>query len=232
MSVKFDSTVQPSINKSLLEELKKLYVPAICDACDTLGIKPMLMDQGIQEVWPGAKTAGIAATLKFAPLERGEVFREQMVMDILKLADKIVPGHFIVIDSSDVMPAGLLGQVTSSMLIQKGVVGAVVDGAVRDIAQVVELRFPMWARGRVATSIRGRMKITELQTVVKCGGQTVRPNDMVFGDQNGVVVIPPEHAERIIKKAKELAKADSWWFEQVKKGRKDFSELEKEVPLP
>jgi regulator of RNase E activity RraA len=76
------------------------------------------------------------------------------------------------------------------------------------------------------------MKITELQTVVKCGGQTVRPNDMVFGDQNGVVVIPPEHAERIIKKAKELAKADSWWFEQVKKGRKDFSELEKEVPLP
>nr|MDO8098867.1 hypothetical protein [Candidatus Njordarchaeota archaeon] len=232
MPVKFDSTIQPSVNKSFLEELSKLYVPAICDACDTLGIKPMLMDQGIQEVWPGAKALGVAATLKFAPLERGEKFREEMVMDVLKLADRIVPGNIIVIDSSNVMPAGLLGQVTSSMLIQKGVVGAVVDGAVRDIAQVIELKFPMWARGRVATSIRGRMKITEIQTVVKCGGQMVRPNDIVFGDQNGVVVIPPEYAEKIIKKAKELAKADSWWFEQVKRGRKDFAELEKEVPLP
>nr|MDO8135943.1 hypothetical protein [Candidatus Njordarchaeum guaymaensis] len=232
MPVKFNSTIQPSVNKSLLEELGKLYVPAICDAYDNLGIKPMLMDQGIQEVWPGAKAAGIAATLKFATLVRGETFREEMVVDVLKLADRIVPGNIIVIDSSNVMPAGLLGQVTSSMLIQKGVVGAVVDGAVRDIAQVIELKFPMWARGRVATSIRGRMKITEIQTVVKCGGQIVRPNDIVFGDQNGVVVIPPEHAEKIIKKAKELAKADSWWFEQVKKGRKDFAELEKEVPLP
>jgi len=232
LPVKFDSTIQPSVNKSFLEELSKLYVPAICDACDTLGIKPMLMDQGIQEVWPGAKALGVAATLKFAPLERGEKFREEMVMDVLKLADRIVPGNIIVIDSSNVMPAGLLGQVTSSMLIQKGVVGAVVDGAVRDIAQVIELKFPMWARGRVATSIRGRMKITEIQTVVKCGGQMVRPNDIVFGDQNGVVVIPPEYAEKIIKKAKELAKADSWWFEQVKRGRKDFAELEKEVPLP
>jgi len=232
LPIKFDSTIQPLVNKSLLEEFKKLYVPAICDACDTLRMKPMLMDQGIQEVWPGAKAVGVAATLKFAPLERGEAFREEMVMDVLKLADKIVPGNIIVIDSSNVMLAGLLGQVTSSMLIQKGVVGAVVDGAVRDIAQVIELKFPMWARGRVATSIRGRMKITEIQTVVKCGGQIVRPNDIVFGDQNGVVVIPPEHAEKIIKKAKELAKADSWWFEQVKKGRKDFAELEKEVPLP
>jgi regulator of RNase E activity RraA len=232
LPVKFDSKIQPIVNKPLLEELMKLYVPAICDASDTLGIKPMLMDQDIQEVWPGAKAAGVAATLKFEPLERGEAFREEMVMDILKLADKIVPGHFIVIDSSNVMPAGLLGQVTSSMLIQKGVVGAVVDGAVRDIAQVVELKFPMWARARVATSIRGRMKITELQTVVKCGGHSVRPNDIIFGDQNGVVVVQPEHADEVVKKAKELAKADSWWFEQVKKGRKNFAELEKEVPLP
>ncbi|WXG44236.1 MAG: hypothetical protein WED04_09405 [Promethearchaeati archaeon SRVP18_Atabeyarchaeia-1] len=45
-------------------------------------------------------------------------------------------------------------------------------------------------------------------------------------------VIPPEHAEKIVKKAKELAKADSWWFEQVRKGRKDFVELDKELPLP
>jgi regulator of RNase E activity RraA len=232
LPIKFDSTVQPLVNKSLLEELGKLYVPAVCDACDTLGIKPMLLDQGIQEVWCGSKAAGVAATLKFAPLERAEVFREEMVMDILKLADKLVPGHFIVIDSSNAMLAGLLGQVTSSMLIQRGVVGGVVDGGVRDIARVSELKFPMWARARVATSIRGRMKITELQTVVKCGGQTVRPNDVVFGDENGVVVIPPEFADKIVKKAKELSKADSWWFEQVRKGRKDFVELEKKVPLP
>jgi len=232
LPVKFDSTIQPQINKTLLDELKKLYVPAICDACDNMGMKPMLMDQGIQEIWPGAKAVGAAVTMKFAPLERGETFREEMVMDVLKLADKIVPGHMIVIDSSGIMPAGLLGQVTSSILMQKGTVGGVVDGAVRDIAQVTELKFPMWARGRVATSIRGRMKITEIQTSIQCGGHPVRPNDIIFGDQNGVVIIPPEHAEKILKEAKELAKADSWWFEQVKKGRKDLIELEKELPLP
>jgi regulator of RNase E activity RraA len=232
LTVKFDSSIKPLVNKSLLEEVGKLYVPAICDASDLLGIKPMLMDREIQEVWPGAKAVGIAATLKFAPLEHGEKFREEMVMEVLRLADKIVPGHMVVLDSSNAMLAGLLGQVTSSILMQKGAVGGVVDGAVRDLAQVKELKFPMWARGRVATSIRGRMKVTEMQTAIKCGGQTVRPNDIVFGDQNGVVVIQPEHADEVLKKAKELAKTDSWWFDQVRKGKRNIIELEKEQPLP
>ncbi|MHA1694172.1 MAG: RraA family protein [Candidatus Helarchaeota archaeon] len=114
-----------------------------------------------------------------------------------------------------------------------GFKGGVVDGPVRDIPQVTSLGFPIFVRGIVCSSIRGRMVI-DMDSVMKpieCGGRTINPGDLVFGDINRVVVMRKNDIEKVLEKAREIISTDKWWFKQLEKGRSQ-SDIEKERILP
>ena len=134
---------------------------------------------------------------------------------------------------SDQMIAAGLGQSTSRILQGLGFRGGLVDGPIRDIAQVTALQFPIFARGIICASIRGRMVVDleSVNTQIQCGGRTIHPGDLVFGDINGVVIVEKGHIESVLEKAKEIISTDTWWFEQLEKGRNP-ADIEKEKPLP
>ena len=134
--------------------------------------------------------------------------------------------------SGEMIAAGL-GQSTSRILQGLGFRGGLVDGAVRDIPQVTDLKFPIFARGIVCASIRSRM-IIDMDSVmqpINCGERTIKPGDLVFGDINGVVIVNANKIEDVLAKAKEIISTDKWWFEQLEKGR-DPTDIEKEKELP
>jgi len=84
---------------------------------------------------------------------------------------------------------------------KKGLAGLVVDGAVRDINEMVETRFPAFVKG---TTPRASHLVLDTLTVnqpMECGGAQVRPGDIVVGDDTGVVFVPVEHAEAVLKAA-------------------------------
>jgi regulator of RNase E activity RraA len=147
---------------------------------------------------------------------------------------KLVPKFPIMcVDMSGEMIAAGLGQSTSRILQGLGFRGGLVDGPVRDIPQVTDLKFPIFARGIICSSIRSRM-IIDMDSVmqpINCGKRTINPGDLVFGDINGVVIVDSAKIEEVLEKAKEIISTDKWWYEQLEKGR-DPTDIEKEKELP
>jgi regulator of RNase E activity RraA len=217
--------------ESLLNEYSKLYTPAVSDAIDELGLEPGFIDAGIRPIWNGARMVGFAGTIKMVPSD--EPLDRNVIARMVKFI-KLVPKFPIMcVDMSGEMIAAGLGQSTSKILQSLGFRGGLVDGPVRDIPQVTDLKFPIFARGIICSSIRSRM-IIDMDSVmqpIKCGERTINPGDLVFGDINGVVIVDSAKIEVVLEKAKEIISTDKWWFEQLEKGR-DPTDIEKEKELP
>jgi len=217
--------------ESILNEYSNLYTCAVSDAIDELGLEPGFIDSEIRPIWPGARILGLAGTMKIIPSD--EPLDRNIIAQMVKFIKQTPDFPVMCIDMSGHMIAAGLGQSTSRILEKLGFRGGLVDGAVRDIAQVTDLQFPIFARGIVCSTIRGRMVI-DMDSVMKpvnCGGRVITPGDLIFGDINGVIIVKSKDIETVLAKAKEMISTDKWWFEQLQKGRKP-SEIEKERPLP
>ena len=217
--------------ETTLNEYSRLYTPAVSDAIDELGLEPGFIDAGIRPIWNGARMVGLAGTMKMVPSD--EPLDRNVIARMVKFI-KLVPKFPIMcVDMSGEMIAAGLGQSTSRILQGLGFRGGLVDGPVRDIPQVTDLKFPIFARGIICSSIRSRM-IIDMDSVmqpIKCGERTINPGDLVFGDINGVVIVDSARIEEVLAKAKEMISTDKWWFEQLEKGRTP-TDIEKEKELP
>lgn len=217
--------------ESILQEYSRLYTCAVSDAIDELGLEPGFIDAGIRPMWPGARLLGFAGTMKMVPSE--EPLDRNIIAHLVKFLRKTPKFPVMCVDMSNQMIAAGLGQSTSRILMKLGFRGGLVDGPIRDLAQVIDLKFPLFARGIICSSIRSRM-IVDLESVMKpiqCGERIINPGDLVFGDINGVVIVKSENIETVLKKAKEMISTDKWWFDQLEKGRQP-EDIEKEKPLP
>ncbi|MHA1805267.1 MAG: RraA family protein [Promethearchaeota archaeon] len=215
----------------ILKEFFKLYTCAVSDAIDELGLEPGFLNYKIRPIWPGARMVGLAGTMKWVKSEK-ELDRN-IVARLVKFMKLVPPFPIMCVNMSGEMIAAGLGQSTSRMLQKLGFQGGLVDGPVRDIAQLIDIKFPLFARGIVCSSVRGRMDVDmdSLMKPIECGGRIINPGDLIFGDINGVVVVRSESIEQVLEKAKEIISTDKWWFEQLEKGREP-SDIEKERPLP
>ncbi len=217
--------------ETLLTEYSKLYTCAVSDAIDELGFEPGFLDAGIRPMFAGVRILGYAGTMKMIlsdePLDRN------ILTKLVKYIRKVPKFPVMCVDMSKQMIAAGLGQSTCKLLQGLGFKGGLVDGPIRDIVQVQDLNFPLFARGIICSSIRSRM-IVDLESVMKpveCGGIIINPGDLIFGDINGVVIVKQDKIEEVLEKAKEIISTDKWWFEQLEKGR-DPTDIEREKPLP
>jgi len=217
--------------QSILNEYSRLYTCAVSDAIDELGFEPGYIDAGIRPMWSGARLLGFAGTMKMVPSE--EPLDRNIIARLVKFMRKTPKFPVMCVDMSNQMIAAGLGQSTSRILMKLGFRGGLVDGPIRDLVQVIDLKFPIFARGTISSSIRGRMAI-DLESVMKpiqCGERKIKPGDLIFGDINGVVIVKSENIETVLEKAKEIISTDEWWFEQLEKGREP-EDIEKDKPLP
>ena len=106
---------------------------------------------------------------------------------------------------------------------QKGVVGAVVDGAIRDTDEIKALDFPICTRAIVPRSTHspysGRMEPIEVNVPITCGGVLVNPGDIVLADEIGVVVVPQKEAGEVLERAREQAAQEEETRKRIKEGK-------------
>ena len=111
----------------------------------------------------------------------------------------------------------------SGLCKMKGVIGAVVDGGIRDTDETRDLGFPIFSKSIVPRSTHspysGRMEPIEINVPIQCAGVIVRPGDLVLGDEIGVVVIPLENAADILKKAREQADKEEKTRAKIREGK-------------
>ncbi|MEV8405180.1 RraA family protein [Streptomyces niveus] len=172
---------------------------------DFLG-REQVMDIGIRPLWPSMpRIAGPAFTVRCPAgdnlMLHAAIYRAE-------------PGSVIVVQAGDVDYA-LAGGNVCAVAQRRGIAGFVLDGVIRDLGEVREMGFPVFARGVIP--IPGTKAAVEpLNRDVRCGGVTVRAGDIVVADEEGVVVTPHGRAEEVLsasraKLAKEAAESlDEW----------------------
>jgi 4-hydroxy-4-methyl-2-oxoglutarate aldolase len=160
----------------------EMSTATISDAMFRMGNKDRTMRARIKPVDRSMRVHGPACTAHAYP---GGTYASGLAMEAAK------PGDVIVIDAQGVLEAIMWGEIFSTMAAVAGVAGTIVDGAVRDIAEVIELGYPLFSAGIHPGAGTGD-KLGKVNITIQCGGVVVRPGDYVFGDLLGVVVVPPE----------------------------------------
>jgi 4-hydroxy-4-methyl-2-oxoglutarate aldolase len=134
----------------------------------------------LRPAWPGARIGGTAVTVLCWPGDN---------LMIHVAVEQCRPGDVLVVATNSPSTDGLFGELFATALQRRGVRGVVLGCGVRDVADLREMRFPVWSR---AVSAQGTVKATAgaVNVPVVLGGQTVRPGDVVVADDDGVTLVP------------------------------------------
>lgn len=187
------------MDTGIRETLRELSTTNVSDALDALGLKGSTY--GIRPIFEGAaKIVGEAVTLKL--IAAGETKGKTHLG--IKAIEAAKSGDVIVVDNGGRLDTSCWGGILANGAKLKGISGVVIDGACRDIDDYVEIGFPVYSRGAVVATARGRIMEESTNSLIGFGGVQVRPGDVVIADRSGVVIIPQEHLEKVIQKAQEL----------------------------
>ena len=165
--------------------------------------RSQFLDIAIRPLWqPMPRIAGPAYTVRCAPGDN---------LMLHAALYRAAPGSIIVVDGGGADPANhfaMSGGNVCAVAKKRGIAGFVIDGVVRDLAEVREYQFPIFARGVIP--IPGvKQTLGELQQPVSCGGVTVQAGDIVIADEEGIAVVPASEAEQVYAIAKARAEKDA-----------------------
>ncbi|MDN5302118.1 MAG: hypothetical protein PWQ60_1632 [Thermoanaerobacteraceae bacterium] len=201
--------------RELVESFREFCTPNIADNmnrffCVASEIKLINQVKGL-------KMVGTALTVKTRMADN------LMVHKALEIAK---PGDVIVVDAAGDTTNAILGEIMVRIAMKRNLAGYLIDGCIRDSGAIRELDFPVFARG---ANPKGPYKDGpgEINVPVCCGGVVIRPGDILVGDEDGVVVIPPEEAEDILEKTRKIAAKEKVMFEEIEKGTIDRSWIDK-----
>jgi regulator of RNase E activity RraA len=197
-----DSFKRPS--RSIVSEFDELFSGAISDAMNLAGA----MVSEIKPIFDEIKIVGSAITVA---THVGDT------LTLVKAIDLTQPGDVIVIDGRGHKDSAIWGGLMARSAMKKGVVGVVVDGAARDVAEIRQLKFPVFARAIVPNNGTAGY-LGKINVPIQCGGVTVRPGDIIFGDDDGVVVIPQELAEEVSKTAQSIIREEEETLSKIESG--------------
>jgi 4-hydroxy-4-methyl-2-oxoglutarate aldolase len=173
--------------EELLARFANLYSSLVSDCADDAGLGSRCASPGLQPFHADT----LRVVVGRAHTVQARQTTERVEIDILLRMVQATPRNGVVLIASDKDVKGALwGGLMSLSVIHRQGLGAIIDGGVRDIKQIHELSFPVWAEYRSPSDIRGRAEIVSYGTTISFRGVLVNENDLVFADANGVVIIP------------------------------------------
>lgn len=174
---------------------------------------------GVSANIPGTKIVGTAKTLRFVPFREDLFASHGGGYNAQKRAfDAVEEGEIIVIEARGDASTGTLGDILALRALTRGAAGVITDGGVRDFDAVAEIGLPVFSQG-AHPSVLGRKHVPwDIDVTIACGGAAVQPGDIIVGDSDGVIVIPPALAQEVADAAVAQEVEDAWIAEQVAAG--------------
>lgn len=194
------------------KDLLKVYSPScvVADAQERAGV----MRSYLRPLSNETRFVGPALTVRLEPGNQVDC------LDALSVAQS---GDVIVVDAAGETETSIWGGLMSGLCKMKGVIGAVVDGAIRDTDETRDLGFQIFSKAIVPRSTHspysGRMEPIEINVQIQCAGVIVHPGDLVLGDEIGVVVIPLEESARVLAVAREQAEKEEKTRAKIREGK-------------
>ncbi len=194
---------------------EKLYAAVISDILDYLGAREQAMRADICPIYQGAVIVGRAYPILSA--------------DTFKISDDPYRGEIEAVDSLKANDVAVWctnrstytcvwGELLSTAARARGARGAIIDGYIRDVPQITAMKFPTFATGRKPVDSAGRSRVIDHGCPACCGDVLVNPGDIIFGDIDGVVVIPKELEKKVIPLALEKVKKENLTRNELLKG--------------
>ncbi len=202
------SESKPEVPSNVLRGYLEVSVPAVTDVLDLQYGLLRAMSHEIKPLQP-KRIVGRAVTLLWTPGRAGPLD------PFFAAVDACGEGSVLVAASGGDKTLGFMGDLVAAALHTRGAAGAVVDGAVRDVNQINEIGFPVFASGVSPVNPTGRASVT-FDTSLVCGGVPVEPGDVVLADSDGVVVIPKALAVEVLEKSVALEKTETAIRERIK----------------
>jgi regulator of RNase E activity RraA len=196
-----------------LERLRALDSCAISDALDTLGLSGATT--GVRPLWESnTVVVGRARTVTAGPRPQDGAGQHIAAAAIEAAGDGIV----LVIANEGRVDVSCFGGILTLAASRRGIHGVVIDGACRDIAESEELGFPVFGRAVVPVTARGRIVQLAMDEPVSFAGVTVRPQDVVIADRNGVVFVPAEELDQVLSLAERIVAREAAMADAVRNG--------------
>jgi len=127
----------------------------------------------------------------------------------LAAVDSCAPDDVLICAAGGSMRSGLWGELLSAAARNRGCVGVLADGAVRDLARMKSMRFPVYARAPILYDSRDRQRVIDFDVPVEIDGVAFSPGDLVVADEDGVVVVPRRIETEVVRRAWEKVGAES-----------------------
>ena len=197
----------------MMEE--QLYAAVLSDALDAAGFREQVLSHTIRPLLPQTIVAGRAMPV--------------LCVDVYEIPDEPYQQEIAAVDSlkqDDVLICStngstricFWGELLSTAAQARGARGAVIDGFIRDIRKIVEMGFPIFTTGISPVDSNGRGEVVAYNVPIDCGGVTVNPGDIVFGDADGVVVIPQNIEKVVIEAALEKVRGENRTRDALREG--------------
>lgn len=206
------------LSPALRDKLSRVPVAALSGQLRKRGLNDVTID-GVHPLTPGSRFVGTARTLRFVP-HREDLFASHGGgQNAQKRAfDAVGEGEVIVVEARGETGSGTLGDILAIRAHARKAAAIVTDGGVRDAEAVAAVGIPVFTAGPHPAVLGRRHVPWETDVAVGCGGTTVEPGDILVGDGDGVIVIPPAIAEEVVDAALAQEAEDAWIAGQVASG--------------
>jgi len=208
----------PTLSPALREKLARVPVAGLSAQLRKRGLNQVSID-GVRPLVPGSTIVGVAKTLRFVPAREDLFASHGGGYNAQKRAfDAVGEGEVIVIEARGETGSGTLGDILALRALTRKAAGIVTDGGVRDAAAVAAIGLPVFTAGPHPAVLGRRHVPWDVDVTIGCGGTTVQPGDIIVGDADGVIVIPPALAEEVVDAALAQEDEDAWIADRVAEG--------------
>ena len=184
----------------------ELYTAVVCDVLDSLGYRSQAMHHRLRPILPDMRTCGFAGRARTARwMETDYIVEENPYGLELDLIDSLKPGDVVVHSTDHSGTNAPWGELMSTIAKRNGAAGCVCDSQIRDCVRIVEMGFPVYYTGIRPLDSKGRARVMDYDVPVMCGDVLVHPGELVFADFDGIVVIPQNLEQEVLRLAQEKA---------------------------
>lgn len=216
--ITLEKTLQAD-DREVAVRFNNVRIANLYDALDSLDYPNQCLDLELKPLFKGQRGSGRALTVhgRRAPFSREEVKEHEERIRYLTVRDLVEPGCVVVIDGAGDLFAGKFGEMTSWGLHQRGAVGIVVDGYIRDYPGLIDLRektgFTVCARGTTPIEGNRRWSVDEVDVVIALPGTLtnqvrIAPGDWIVAGSDGTIVVPNEITMKVLYIAEEIERRE------------------------
>jgi regulator of RNase E activity RraA len=198
---------------AMVEAYRHVEAASVSDAIEQLYHQKHYMSHHMQAIFP-TKFAGTALTVKLIKQENQD---PDALGGMLQAIDSGGPGSVYVMQVEDGADIAGMGGLMGTAMFSRGFSGAVIDGGVRDLPQLKRIGFPVYSTGSVPSTSVGHYRFGGANISVDCDGVKVNASDIIVADQDGVVVVPREHAAEVLIRAQQLDNSEHSMYPFIEK---------------